>query len=107
MDDQFITMIGALGSVCNGGSRILAGWLMDNYPFKRVYLALLLIQLVVCCTITTVVQSNKYLYLIWVMIGYNCLGPHFVLFPANMVKTFGIKAGSQIYSICYIGIGVG
>jgi FtsH-binding integral membrane protein len=40
-----------------------------------------------------------------VLMGYNCLGAHFVLFPTAMVKTFGIRAGSQLYSMLYIGIG--
>ena len=45
------------------------------------------------------------MYGIWVLLGYNCLGAHFVLFPTAMVKTFGIRAGSQLYSMLYIGIG--
>jgi len=45
------------------------------------------------------------MYGLWVLMGYNCLGAHFVLFPTAMVKTFGIRAGSQLYSMLYIGIG--
>lgn len=37
MDDRFITMIGAFGSICNGGSRVLAGYLMDRFEFKNIY----------------------------------------------------------------------
>lgn len=39
------------------------------------------------------------------LLGYNCLGSHFVLFPTAIVNTFGIRAGSQLYSIVYVGMG--
>lgn len=56
---------------------------------------------------TTVCQYNKYMYFLWVVLAYNCLGPHFVLFPTEMVKTFGVKSGSKLYSFIYIALGTG
>jgi MFS transporter, OFA family, oxalate/formate antiporter len=41
ISDHTLTTAGAIGSVCNGGSRI--GWatLYDHYGFKKVYFVLL------------------------------------------------------------------
>lgn len=107
MDDRFLTTVGAVGSIFNGGSRILAGQLMDKYSFKNIFYCILITQLLVCSTLTIVCSYNKYLYLLWIVLAYNCLGSHFVVFPAEMVKTFGVKSGSKLYSLLYIGIGVG
>lgn len=30
-----------------------------------------------------------------------CLGAHFVMFPGLILKTFGMRAGGQLYSILY------
>merc|ERR1712086_1163423 len=47
LDDGVLTIAGAIGSVCNGGSRIVWAALMDKVGFKKVYFALLCIQLVI------------------------------------------------------------
>ena len=36
-----------------------------------------------------------------IMMGFTCLGAHFVMFPGVILKVFGIKAGAQLYSIMY------
>jgi len=43
LEDHTLTLAGALGSICNGGSRIMWATIQDKYGFKRVYLVLLLI----------------------------------------------------------------
>ena len=77
-------MIGALGGLVNGGSRIVWGVIQDKYGFKKIYTFILLSQLFVTATITYAVDY-KYLYALEVLVGYNCLGSHFVLFPTAMV----------------------
>ncbi len=93
IDDSYLTIMGALGGLVNGSSRIVWGIVQDKYGFKKIYAGILICQLIVCTTITSVV-SNKFVYGIWVLLGYNCLGSHFVLFPTAIVNTFGIRAGS-------------
>jgi hypothetical protein len=34
IDDEVLTIAGALGAVCNGGSRLLWASLLDKYTFK-------------------------------------------------------------------------
>jgi MFS family permease len=43
LEDHTLTLAGALGSVCNGGSRIVWASIQDKYGFKRVYLVLLIV----------------------------------------------------------------
>jgi len=105
LDDRFLTILGSIGAIFNGCSRTAAGILMDRYPFKNIYAVLLTTQLIVACTMTTVVQYSPNLYFLWVIIAYNCVGPHFVLFPTEMVKTYGVKSGSKLYSFIYIALG--
>lgn len=98
--DHQLTLAGALGSVCNGCSRIFWASLQDKFGFKRVYFCLLLIQLGVSFTIF-LVRKNVVLYTIWVCLSYLCEGGHFSMFPTAAVNIFGIENGGQIFSIMF------
>lgn len=37
LSDRTLTIAGAIGSVCNGGSRIFWATLQDTYGFKKIY----------------------------------------------------------------------
>ena len=43
LSDRILTIAGAMGSVCNGCSRIMWATLQDKYGFKRVYGVLLVL----------------------------------------------------------------
>ena len=43
LSDHVLTTAGALGSVCNGGSRIMWASLQDKFGFKRVYFVLMVL----------------------------------------------------------------
>ena len=107
MDDHFITMIGTLATLCSGVSKLFVGALLDKYSFKQLYKCVLTIQIFISSTITFVVQQNKYLYMVWVIIGTVCLGCHYVMFPKAVVTTFGLRAGPTLASIVEIGLGIG
>ena len=47
-------------------------------------------------------QTNQYLYMVCVFMGYASLGAHFVLFPNVMVQIFGLKGGVQLCSFIYV-----
>jgi hypothetical protein len=63
--DQFITIVGTIGSVSNGLSRSFWGNLIDVFPYKIVFGTLLAIQVVIGFTMELVVTS-KPLYMIWI-----------------------------------------
>jgi hypothetical protein len=44
--------------------------------------------------------------MIVVLLGFACLGAHFVMFPGVIVKIFGMNAGGQLYSIMYTAYGM-
>ena len=85
IDDKFLTLVGSIGSVANGLSRIVWGPLQDKIGFKTIYRIVLCTELLVCSLMVTIVKTNQYLYLIWVFLSYLCLGAHFVIFPNVVV----------------------
>jgi Na+/melibiose symporter-like transporter len=89
LSDHTLTLAGALGSVCNGSSRIIWATLQDKYGFRRIYFILLCLQLVDSLTIYYVRESD-FLYTVWVAIAFACDGGHFSMFPTAAVKLFGI-----------------
>lgn len=51
LDDSILTIVGSLGAICNGGSRIIWGTLQDKYGFKKVYSTIMATQFVIALTI--------------------------------------------------------
>jgi len=96
--DSFLTLIGSLSSVCNGGGRLVWGFLSDKLEFKKTYVILLIIQIMEIATLRFI-SDYGVLYLIWVCGALLCEGGHFVLFPPLCLKVFGQNVGSKIYSI--------
>lgn len=64
-DDQFMTIVGAIGSSFNGFSRLFWAYLFDIFGFKKVYFILLCLEIPVAFTLT-IVHKSKFLYLVWV-----------------------------------------
>jgi MFS family permease len=93
-DDLTLTWIGSMGSIANGLSRIFWGPLQDLIGFKRIYAIVLSSELIVCVTITGAVQTSATLYSMIVILGFLCLGAHFVMFPGVVLKVYGLRAGS-------------
>ena len=99
--DKFLTLVGSLSSVGNGGGRLFWGVLSDKLPFKKIYLIVLIIQIIESATIRFI-SDYKEAYLIWVFIALLCEGSHFVIFPPLCFKVFGPNVGSVIYSLLLI-----
>lgn len=51
LDDHILTTAGAIGSICNGGSRVIWGSLQDKFGFKKVFLLVMCVQLVLSFSI--------------------------------------------------------
>jgi len=68
--DHFITIVGAIGAVANGISRV--GWatLFDYFGFKKVYVSIVVLLIINAFTLT-LISSNKVLYLIWVAVSFT------------------------------------
>lgn len=69
-DDQFMTIVGAVGAALNGVSRV--GWasLVDMFGFKYVYMSLLTVEISIAFTFV-LIHKIKVLYLVWVLISFT------------------------------------
>ena len=105
-DDNFLNIIGSLGSLSNGVGRIIWGVLLDKYQFKTSYILLLSLQFIEAISLKYILEF-QWIYLIWVGVSFFCLGGHFVLFPAFCVKCFGLKFGPQVYGFICWGLFLG
>ena len=92
LSDHTLTLAGAIGSICNGSSRIFWATLQDKYGFRNVYFWLLVLQLLISFTIFYV-RKEAFLYTLWVACAFLCEGGHFSMFPTAAVKLFGIQNG--------------
>jgi len=97
-DDGFLTLVGSLSSLCNGGSRLFWGFAADKFDFKKIYLTMLVIQILEIATLRFV-STYEIPYLLWVCTSLLCEGGHFVIFPPLSLKVFGPNVGSKIYSL--------
>lgn len=101
LKDSVLTIAGAIGSVCNGTSRVFWASLMDRFSFRSVYACLLLLELAVSLSIYYV-RDQPVLYPIWVGLSYWCEGGHFSMFATAGVQIFGIKNGGTIFSVIFL-----
>ena len=100
LKDGTLTIAGAIGSICNGGSRMFWASLQDKYNFKRVYFVLLVIQLVVSIIIYPI-RAHAGAYVFCVALSFLCEGGQFSMFPTVAVKIFGVHNGGQIFTIMF------
>lgn len=101
-DDSFITLVGSLGAVMNGLSRGFWATLQDFFGFKKVYLSLLVLEIVIAFTFVAV-HKNKALYLIWTLISFSTLGGHFSIFAPLCAKIYGPTTGGKIFTFIFTG----
>lgn len=104
-DDSFLTLVGSLSSLFNGGGRLFWGIVFDKIDFKKTYSIILIIQILVLATMRFI-SDYKASYLIWVCIGLLCEGGHFVIFPPISLRVFGPNVGSKIYCFLLIVCGI-
>lgn len=85
IDDTTLTLAGSVGALVNGIFRVLWSLLLDKYSFRTIYSIILVIQIIMACSIYFIVVINKYLYMVWIIISYACLGGNFTTFPVATV----------------------
>ena len=103
LKDSVLTVAGAIGSVCNGSSRLIWATLQDKFGFKKIYTSLLVVQLITSLSIASCIDSPG-LYTLMVGLAFTCEGGHFSTFPAACARIFGIQTGGQIFTIMFFAI---
>lgn len=99
-DDQFLTLIGVIGAIGNGGSRFFWNLLFSKTGYKTVIMSVLTIAICVFSTIRFT-TSIKGAYLIEVFLINVCLGGFLVTTPTSLQYIYGSTTGANIYGFVW------
>jgi len=105
-DDRYLSLLGSIGSVCNGVFRMFWGVLMDILPFRRIKYIIIGIFIASCITIKWAVQQQA-VYLITVVMVYGAYGGLFSIYPTQTVRMLGRQLGPKLYYITFVGFSSG
>ena len=100
VNDHFLNFVGSVGAICNGGSRLFWGIINQKFPFRGLYFTILLIQIFLNSTLSSVADNNA-AYMTWVCMSLAMEGSHFVIFPALCAKVFGTNTGTRAYGFLF------
>lgn len=105
-----MSLVASLGGVF-AAFRFIWSFLLDKYSYKKIYGALIVLQLLVALSLPSILQckDGKFkntLFLLSVCFGFFCEGGHFVLAPTIFAKLFGAQGGIRVYSVGFSFIGV-
>lgn len=90
-------MVGNLGSLGSGFCRLSYGIIFDKYGFKTAFNILVICDLVLIATIN-IINVDKTLFSIWIMILLGGQGGKSSVMVAFTVQTFGVTCGGSIYA---------
>lgn len=99
-DDQFLTIVGVIGGIGNGCSRILWNYLFSKTGYKTTLLTIFGLAILVYSTIRFTVH-HKGLYLLEIFIINCCLGGFLVSTPTSALCLYGPTTGANIYGILW------
>ena len=97
-NDLYLTWVGSVANIWNGGSRIGWGTALDRFSFKKVYGALVIVEIIAGVTLQFA-SNYKVMYFVWVSVLLACEGGHFALFPTYTAKVFGQEVGPKVYGL--------
>jgi len=80
---------------------------MHKYSLKTAYYVVLAIQLCCCAALTPIILETdadeldfkRYAYIVIVCLSRIAVGAQFILYPAILVKLYGLYGGLKAYSI--------
>merc|ERR1719310_1624085 len=104
ISSQFLTVMVACASLCNGAGRIVWGSLSDKYSFKTAITSLCAIQMLLAATISFC--STEEMYFVWVCSILFNVGGFYAMFPAACATYFGQANVGSNYGILSIAPGV-
>ena len=102
-DDEFLTMIGVISAIGNGGSRYFWNLIFIKSGYKTTMLILIGLVMGVCISIRFTVY-NKGLYMFVVVIMNMCLGGFTVTTPTCSQTIYGHKVGSRLYGFFWCAL---
>ena len=105
-DDQYLSLLGSIGSVFNGIFRVILGATLDRLSFRKIMLLNIIVFILSCGTIVWSVRE-KATYFISVVLTYGCYGSLFSIFPTQTVRILGKVIGPKMYYITFGGFSLG
>ncbi|VDL91899.1 unnamed protein product [Schistocephalus solidus] len=106
-DDVFLSIVVTVSAAFNAASRVLWGPLGDSLSFK---LPLCINNFFYCALLITfpfvsvVSAAGRYLYAIWMILMFICIGGNFVLLPFGVSRAFGQKYFAINYGIVFTAV---
>lgn len=105
-DDQFLSLLGSIGSVTNGLFRVILGATLDRLSFRKIMLLNVIVFIISCSTVVWSVKEEA-TYFITVVLTYGCYGSLFSIFPTQTVRILGKVIGPKMYFITFGGFSLG
>ena len=102
-NDNFLTIVGSVGSILNGILRPLWGMALDKTSYRVTVTALAILQLVICLTFPFVMEI-KACFLIWYSILCSCIGGVNTQLVPISISIYGQKTGIKVFSFLMIAI---
>ena len=87
-DDMFLTVVGMVAFLFSAFAKFGWGTALDKYGFHKSFAIVLGLQAFACLTIDHV-ASNKFMYLVWIVLIFICEGAYYVLFPPLASDIYG------------------
>ena len=97
--DKYLNIVGSIGSIFNGVSRIAIALIYQKYGFKVAALILIFIQFTSALTFLPM-ANNKFSFAISLFYFFNCYGGQLGLYPLIMHSLYKGK-GALSYSIVF------
>ena len=104
LKDGSLANILIIGAIANSVCRIFAGFLLLRFSFKQLYISMNLLIVFTTFTFDLFVMKpkNQIIGLIYLFIGFGCLGFMITIFPTTCVKVFGSEFGPKLYPCIFI-----
>lgn len=105
-DDHYLTLVGSMGGIANGVSRIFWGTLLDYVSFKWLMTIANILLLAAAASIQFVADQRA-VFMVYVIVVYFLYGGQFSLMPAKTYQIYGQKNGARVYSYAFCGFSLG
>lgn len=105
VDQAYLYVGGLLFNVLNGVSRLIWGFLLDKFKFKKIMIVITIIEIIVGSTIYFMVKY-QIIYIIELLFVALCIGGSFSIIVPAFVDIFGLFIGPELYGLAVIFISI-
>lgn len=107
LDDQYLSLVSSIASVCNATGRVVWGQLLDLLSPQIPFLILTGSWAISLLALGLFGTYGTAIYTVCVCANFFCFGGNFALFPTMTAIAFGRKYLGTIYGILYVSLLLG